>query len=391
MIRRNIVLFKFMNFFNGLWLFSAMAVIYFEQVCHSYALAMLAFSLVNISQCLTEIPCGVFSDRVSRKTTIVCGEFCLFINMFLWAIAGFYSSSSLLFIGSCFRGVGLAFKSGTDTAMIYETLAQLKKRKIYMQILAKITSFHQLGLLLAALSATVVTFYFSLKVLVWLSVIPAFLNVIVVMCLINPKNCFDEKISLYKQLTKSVSLFFRKRKLRNYALLSVFNVSLSNSVFRFESAYFGQLLPLYMVSIVRILQHAMGCISFHVATMLGKINLLKIICYSTLGNSLIRLIGLAMNNAVAPFVIAMQNLFYGPAASSSATLLQREYNNSLRATLDSMIGLVSSVAIAVVSFFLGLMADFYSARVILVCCSLAGMGIAFAYHRLLRPNKPNRN
>lgn len=390
MVRRNVVLFKFMNFFNGLWLFSAIAIIYFEQICHSYALAMLAFSLVNIFQCFAEIPCGVFSDRVSRKTTMVCGEACLFINMFLWAISGYYQSPVLLFIGSCFRGIGLAFKSGTDTAMIYETLAQLKKRKVFMVILAKIVSFHQLGLLLAALLATVVTFYFSLQMLVWLSVIPAFLNVIVVMSMVNPKNYFNEKISLQKQLTKSISLFFKKKKLRNYAVLAILNTALNNSVFRFESAYFGKLLPLYMISIVRILQHAMGCISFHVAALLGKSNLLKVLCYSTLGNSLIRLVGLAMNNAIAPFVMAMQNLFYGPATSSSATLLQKEYSNGLRATMESMIGLIGGIVVGVISFLLGVLADFYSERVILIFSSLAGIGIAFSYRRLLRPSGPGK-
>lgn len=389
-MRRNIALFKCMNLFNGLWLFSAMAVIYFEQVCHSYALAMLAFSLVNLSQCLMEIPCGVFSDRVSRKMTLIFGESCLFINMTLWAVAGVYQSSLLLFLGSVSRGIGLAFKSGTDTALLYETLAQIKKRKLFMTILAKITSFHQLGLLLSALLATIVTFYFSLKMLVWLSIIPAFLNVLVVACMVNPKNQFGENISLSKQLSKSISLFFKKKKLRNYALLSILNGSLANSVFRFESAYFGQLIPLYMISIVRILQHALGCISFYIAAMLEKINLLKIICYSTVGNSLIRIIGLAMNNAIAPFVIAMQNLFYGPATSSSTTLLQREYSNGLRATLDSMIGLVGGIFLSLVSFLLGVAADFYSARTILFCGSLAGFVIAFSYHRLLRPIKPKK-
>ena len=101
-----------------------------------------------------------------------------------------------------------------------------------------------------------------------------------------------------------------------------------------------------MISVVRILQHAMGCLSFHIAAMLDKVNLLKIVCYSTLGNSLIRLLGLMMNNAIAPFVIAMQNLFYGSAASSSTTLLQKEYNNGLRATLDSMVGLIGSFGVA---------------------------------------------
>ena len=389
-MRRNIILFKLMNFFNGLWLFSAMAVIYFEQVCHSYALAMLAFSLVNISQCLMEIPCGVFSDRVSRKTTLVWGETCMFINMALWAMAGFYESPAMLFIGSCFRGIGLAFKSGTDTAMIYETLAQIRKRKIFMNVLAKITSFHQLGLLLAALSAAVVTFYFSLRMLVYLSVIPAFLNVIVVMFMVNPKNQFEHELSLYKQVVKSITLFIKKKKLRNYAMLGVFNVSLANSVFRFESAYFEGLLPLYLISIVRILQHAMGCISFHIAAMLEKTNLIKIICYSSLGNALIRLLGLVMNNALAPFVIAMQNLFYGPATSSSTALLQKEYNNSLRATMDSMIGLVSGIFVAIMSFLVGFLADFYSARAILFICSFLGILIALAYGRLLKPVKPHK-
>lgn len=390
MIRRNIFLFKCLYFFNGLWLFSAMAVIYFEQVCHSYALAMLAFSLVNIAQCLAEVPCGIFSDRVSRKTTMVLGESCWFLNMLSWAFAGVYSSVFLLFLGSCLRGIGLAFLSGTDSAMIYETLAQIRKRKIFMTVLAKINSFHQLGLLLSALIATIVTFYFSLKTLVWLSVIPAFCNLLVVLFLVNPKNKFDSSLSLYKQTAKSISLFFKKKKLRSYALLKVLNTSLEYSVFRFESAYFGQLLPIYMVSIVRILQHALGCISFQITSLLNKINLLKIICYSTLGNSLIKLLGLAMNNTLSPFIIAMQNLFYGPEVSSSTTLLQKEYTNSLRATMDSIIGLVGSLGVALVSFLIGFIADFCSARAILIGCSFMGIGIAMAYHRLLRVNPPKK-
>ena len=367
-----------------------MAIIYFEQICHSYALAMLAFSLVNITQCLAEVPCGVFSDRVSRKTTLIWAEGCLFLNMLLWAVAGIYSSVALLLIGSCLRGIGLAFLSGTDSAMIYETLAQLRKRKIFMVVLAKITSYHQFGLLLSALTATVVTFYFSLKTLVWLSVIPALGSLLVVLFLVNPKNQFDEGLSVYKQMIKSVFVFFKNKRLRRYATLKILNTSLENSVFRFEAAYFEQLLPIYMISIVRILQHATGCISFHIATMLDKINLLKIVCYSTLGNSLIKLLGLAMNNTIAPFVIAMQNLFYGSGVSSSTTLLQKEYSNGLRATLDSMVGLIGSLGVALASFLIGFAADFYSARAILICCSFLGIGIAIAYHRLLRPNKPNK-
>ena len=150
MLRRNIILLKYHNFFNGLWLFAALAVIYFQQVTGSYSLAMLAFSFVNLSQSLAEIPCGMFSDRINRKATLVLGSICVFINMVLWALAGAWSSTWLLFLGSVFRGVGLAFKSGTDSALLYETLKDSRRCRLYLLFSAKTCSFYHVGALVAA-------------------------------------------------------------------------------------------------------------------------------------------------------------------------------------------------------------------------------------------------
>lgn len=390
MIRRNIVLFKIMNFFNGLWLFAALAVIYFEQVTQSYALAMLAFSLVNISQSISEIPCGMFSDRISRKNTMLLGSVFLFVNMLLWAAAGWIGSTSLLFIGSVLRGIGLAFKSGTDTAMIYETLQQIRQRKLFIDILSKITSFYQLGALLAAFVATFVTYYFSLQTLVYLAVIPFLLNVIVTSLMVNPKSYFEEGLSPQKQLKKSLSSFVKNARLRRYAILQIFNNAMFVSTFRFESTYYEKLVPLYFVSIARALQHAMGWLSFHLVPLVSKNNLLKLLCYSTLGNAVVRIIGLIMNNPITPFFTSMQNLFYGTAASSSSTLLQKEYNKGLRATLDSIVGLFGGIATAVVGYLFGLAADFYSSRTILFIAAICSLALAFAYGRLFRPIKTGK-
>lgn len=387
MIRRNIALFKCMNFLNGLWLFSALAVIYFDQVTHSYALAMLAFSLVNISQSIAEIPCGMFSDRISRKNTMLLGSIFMFVNMLLWALAGFLESPVLLFLGSALRGIGLAFKSGTDTAMIYETLQQIRQRRLFMDILSKITSFYQLGALLAAFAATFITYYFSLQTLVYLAIIPFFLNVIVTSLMINPKSYFEEGMSPIKQLKKSLSTFVKNRKLRRYAVLQIFNNALLVSTFRFESTYYEKLIPLYFVNITRALQHSLGWLSFHLVPLVSKINLLKLLCYSTLGNALVRLIGLLMNNPITPFFTSMQNLFYGSAVSSSATLLQKEYNKGLRATLDSIVGLFGGIATAGVGYLFGLAADIYSSRTILFIAAFCSLALAFVYGRLFKPVK----
>ena len=387
MIRRNIALFKIQHFFNGLWLFSALAIIYFEQVTGSYALAMLAFSFVNIGQSLAEIPCGIFSDKISRKATLLYGAIFVFINMLLWALAGVYSSALLLFLGSLFRGIGLAFKSGTENAIIYETCQQIKQRKLFMTILAKITSFYQLGALIAAFMATFITYYFSLQTLVWLGVIPLFLNVFVVMLIVNPKNQAKSEQSFQEHLIKSIKTFVKNTKLRKYATLQVLNCALANSIFRFESIYYEKLVPIYFVNIARILQHLMGWISFHIATLFTNTNLVKILCFSSFGSALVRLIGLIMNNAITPFITSMQNLFYGSSQTSSTTLLQKEYNKGLRATLDSIVGLLGGIMTAIIGYLLGVIADISSPRFVLfiaVGCSLA---VAYAYNRLFKPIK----
>ena len=93
-IIKNLLLFRGMYLCYGLWLFSPIAIIYFKQVTGNYALGMLTFSFISIFQCLFEIPCGIVSDRFSRKTNLILCNICLVINMILWAYAGIIQSAT---------------------------------------------------------------------------------------------------------------------------------------------------------------------------------------------------------------------------------------------------------------------------------------------------------
>ncbi len=383
-MRRNIVLFKCLMFFNGLWLFSPLAVVYFDQVTHSYAMAMLAFSLVNISQSLAEIPCGMFSDRISRKMTLMLGALFMCVNMILWAMAGFLGAAWLLFAGSVLRGIGLALKSGTDTAMIYESLQEIKKNKLFNQIIANVLSFYQLGALIAAFAATFVTYYFSLQFLVYLAVVPYAANLIVTALLVNPKSRFERGLSPKEQLKKSLLVFVKNKKLRRYALLQSFNNSILVSAYRFEPSYYEQLVPIYYVNVARLLQNTMGWISFQLVALFNKVGLFKLFCYSVFGNSIVKIIGLIMNNPITPFFCSLQNLFYGVNSASATTLLQQQYSPSLRATMASVVGLFGNIIMAILGFLFGWAADVSSPRTILFIAALANLALALKYSKFLR-------
>lgn len=381
-IRRNLYLFNLHHFCAGLWLFSALAIIYFEQITGSYALAMLAFSMVNLSQSLMEVPCGVISDRIGRKQTMVMSAMILFINMLFWAAAGSLNQPWMLYAGSVLRGIGLALISGTGTAMIFETLADIKKKKIFDKIYSRASGYHQLGLVISALTATVVTYYFSILALVWLSILPAFAKIIIALLMIEPKNNFEKGISPLAQVKKSINLLVKKKKLRNYSLLKMFDGALIMSIFRFENLYYQMLIPIYLINIVRMIQHSIGCVSFWIIPWVRNLGMLRLLYLSSFGNALVRLIGLAMNNALTPFFTASQNLFFGIGSTAQETLLQKEYHKSLRATMSSITDLFGGIIVAILGYALGLLADYSNPRMALFISLIGQIIMALIYRRL---------
>lgn len=371
-----------MYFCYGLWLFSPIAIIYFKDVTGSYALGMLVFSVISISQCLFEIPCGMVSDRFSRKTNLVAGNVCLVINMIIWAYAGVAQSAACLFIGSFFRGLGFALRSGTITAMIYETMSDLKKSKLFSIALSKIHSYYYLGNIISALFAAVILYFFSIKMLVLLSIIPFAMSLIFSCFLINPKNNFDASLSLRQQIKKGWYLFIKNKALRSYASLQILRSSFLTSIFRFEVSYYEGLLPLYWVNIARGLQNIIAWASYHLMSIFQKYNMLKIIYLSMTGNAMVRLFALLLNNAATPFLSAFQNIFYGPTSIASSTLLQKEYNKSLRATMDSMVEFASSICLSIIGFLIGIISEYTSLRSVLIFAALFHLFLAFFYKKM---------
>ena len=205
--------------------------------------------------------------------------------------------------------------------------------------------------------------------------------------LVEPKNNLEEGISPWQQVKKSVRLFLKKPKLRKYSLLQIVNSSLQLAVFRFESMYYEQLVPIYLINIARSLQHIIGCVSFWLVPLVNKISFLRLLFFSSMGNALIRTLGLMMNNALTPFFSAAHNFFYGIGQTAEVTLIQKEYNKGLRATMDSIAALFGGIVIAVIGYAFGVFADYTSPRVALALGVVGQVGIALLYRRLFKVYK----
>lgn len=363
MIKRNITLFKWDNFFHGLWPLATLVIIYFEQITHSYAWAMAVFSVCSLSTTCTEIPTGIISDKIGRKKTLIAAALSLFICFVLWALAGYNQQIWMLFAGAFLWGVSDSLMSGTDEALMYETMEELGQSDQFDILYAQSSGWNQIGLGVSALFAAIITYFFSIQTLAWLSVIPVLGQFIIACLYTDPPQCH------LRHTTTSFSHFMiafrrlkRNRRLRFYALIDIFAKAIGFASHRFESAYFNTLIPEWLINLVRFLKQTCGTISFFLVPYVKKWGLVPLLFSSMTANILIRSIGLFLNNTVTPFIMAGVNLFYGTEQTSTTTLLQQEFSSAQRATMKSIISVLSNIVKAGIMPLFGILADVTSAR-----------------------------
>jgi len=105
-----------------------------------------------IAVVLAEVPSGYFSDRFGRRRTLIvsCGAL---IACYLFFLSG--QSFLVLAIGQILLAMSLAFRSGTDTSLLYESLNALGRADEYGDREAKAGQYGFLATAIAAVAGGV--------------------------------------------------------------------------------------------------------------------------------------------------------------------------------------------------------------------------------------------
>ena len=88
----------------------------------------------TVANLLAEVPTGMFSDRVSRKWSLVIGSIVAIPYMFFIITS---ESFAVVLIAVVFGGVSTAFVSGTDTAMLYDSLKAANRESEFHKVLGR--------------------------------------------------------------------------------------------------------------------------------------------------------------------------------------------------------------------------------------------------------------
>lgn len=362
-MERNIRLFSYLNFFTDFIPYAPIAILYFANVSGSYALGMSVFSVVMLASAFFEIPTGIFSDMIGRKNTVVLGAMTRILSAILYAIGG---SFGMLVVGALLEGLSRSFYSGNNDAMLHDSLTQLKKEDDFHSHYGKTHAMFQVGLATSALLGGVLA-QWSFALVMWVSVIPQIITLVISMFLTEPAVYTKEAGNIFAHLKESLRQFRINSILGYISITSIIKHSVGEAGYLFQSAFFITLWPIWAIGVASTISNLLAATSYYVSgKIIKKLSVKTILIGENLYNRIVNLLALFFPTIISPALMITSGITFGLGDTSINMLLQRHFTVKQRATMESLNSLAGSIAFGVFAVLLGKFGDLYGPRSALI-------------------------
>lgn len=379
-ISRNLRLLGWFNFWADFRPYAPIAILYFSQVSGSYALGMSIFSATQLAQSLFEVPTGILSDRVGRRKTVVYGAVAGVCALTCYAIGGTYLA---LIAGAIFEGLGRAFYSGNNEALLYDTLAESDERHAYQEHLGRTSSMYQLALGISSVMGSLIA-AFSYQLVLWISVIPMALALLVSLRLVEPRAHLQASGNIYAHLSTAFRNIVRNPRLRTLSLASVLSYAIGESSWLFRSTFIAALWPVWAIGIAQTIGNLCAAVGFYFSgRIIRRFGEFRLLVGGMTASEVVNLFGLLVPTVLSPALMALNSVFYGVNHVAINGLIQRDFTDEQRATMGSLNSFAGSLVFAAFSFSLGALADAIGVIPALVTAALLSLIPIGLYARAL--------
>ena len=132
----------------GLFFSVPVMVLFWQENGLSLTEIMILQSIFSIAVVVLEIPTGYFADVFGRRKSLIYASFFSFFGFVVYSLGlNFYQ----FLVAEIFLAFAVSLISGANSAMLYDTLKDLKKEKLYKKIWGNILSYAFLSIALACI------------------------------------------------------------------------------------------------------------------------------------------------------------------------------------------------------------------------------------------------
>ncbi len=145
-VKSNIGKCYLLQFLQGFWFILPIYILYYKFFNLSYTQISSLEAIYLVVFFIITIPCGAFSDLVSRKLSILFGTIMIAVSMI---IIGIGSTYFIFLLGGIMWAIGDGFLENARGALLYDSVKQLGQEQEYLKISGRSNIFGVFPLILS--------------------------------------------------------------------------------------------------------------------------------------------------------------------------------------------------------------------------------------------------
>ncbi len=181
--------------------------LFWQQRGISVQMVVYAEILYALTVVLLEIPSGILSDKLGRKRMLSLYNTFSVIEMTILLFAHHFWQFALAVF---FAGIGKALASGSENALLYDSLFTEGKQKDFEKLIGRVFAINFAGAVVAALSGSMLANFFSFELNYILSIISISCAFILTLTLKEPpimKKQENEILTIGQYIQQSIRVF----------------------------------------------------------------------------------------------------------------------------------------------------------------------------------------
>jgi len=394
-LKTDIFLYKMYKVFcEPMFLGAILVVFYMDSRHFSFTQTMVLQVAFSITIVLMEVPTGAFADKMSRKTSLVIGISLNIISMLIMVCS---YSFWVFMLCEIIWGVGLCFKSGSDTALIYDRLLENKMEKNYARVESSAVAY--MGVI-GGIMCVFAGFWFEYNpnlpiwiTIAWL-VLAIFPAVLIKEATVHTRKAEVHNTKEYvKQIKSSIAYVKGHTRVKTIIIFAAFLEFFFAISFWFYPVYMKEVgLPVRYFGFIFAGLNIFYGLSCKISSMYIK---------KTKGYSLISLAALLsfgyivsgiLRNFIGMLSFAVEQFNRGVSPVAVNKFMNKHIPSDKRATIMSYNSLMKNLSSIVSKLLLGVMIDHMNAfDVRLIFGLVMGIGVLFMYAYLKRNLMENKN
>ncbi len=341
---------------------------------------MILQAVYSISIVALEIPSGYFADVIGRQRTLILGTVLGAVGYTLYSFS--YSFLGFL-LAELVLGFGQSFISGADSALLYDSLLDIKKEKEYIKYEGRMVSFGNIAEASAGIVGGLIALI-SFRANFYAQAVVSFLALPAAILLVEPVRHKPLKIFTFRTILHVVrdSLFINK-ELRTNIFLSAIIGTATLTMAWFAQPYFKHIdLPLTLYGLLWTLLNLTVGLAAMAAWRLEK-HLgprLTVLSLAILIPSGYLLLGV-MHTQWALIVLFSFYIFRGIATPVLKDYIHRLTSSEVRATVLSVRNFIIRLCFVLVGPAMGWMTDGMGLETALLFGGMVflSLGVLFAF------------